>query len=320
MSTKRIVRLNASALRHAACIRKLWFTVIDGYKAKRNSGSIEYGTAVHKIAQALDSGSDLPVAIAKGQMHLHKSEPIYSRQDKHLDEFHLTRTAMAFNIERSRSGTVFSDSELLKFPDGRPLVEQTFSIPIYSDENFDFLLEGTLDRLVKILRGCICYEDFKTTAASKDHRIYLKSFRLSHQLLTYVFALYQYILAFPDHSLSKAVAESNGKIGTRIIGVFVDPNEPTTFEASEVFFYTDKELHDFYIQLKNLCLKLIPFLSSNELPYAEGQFNSYCSAGYGSGCSFFDLCASLPQIGEPAMRQVALQRFKKEEYLPLREK
>lgn len=315
MSAKQIIRLNASSLKEATCIRRLWFKIIDGYKTKRDKVEPIYGIAFHKVTETLALTKDESEAVLAGQSYLQNrlNDGLDIPKGKdYLEVFHLTRSAQAY-LAALKTEAMFTGTELLINPQTQlPLVEQQFSIPIYADDNYEFLLQGTIDRFVRIRGGCLCIEDFKTTA-SKDKAAYLSGYKLSHQLRTYVFAVRMLAELYPDNPIAGHL-KGNPTIGARVLGVFLDPKEPTSFAASDVFYEKDMNLPDYYQWLKGLCVELASCLeynkSTGKLPWAEGEFNGQCQTPFGSGCAFANLCASLPAIGLDAVRALAARSFK----------
>ena len=95
MTQKKIIFLNSSAVRISSCMRRLYLTIISGYKRKINTQAIEFGSAFHLCAKivALTDGD-----IGKGMraaIKYYKETPYEKEYRKeYLDEDYLMKVCL----------------------------------------------------------------------------------------------------------------------------------------------------------------------------------------------------------------------------------
>jgi len=196
-----------------------------------------------------------------------------------------------------------------------PLIEAKFSVPLFVGTNASFILQGTIDRLTKIRNGCFTVEDFKTHAGA-DHEGFFKEHRMSPQGKTYVWVLRQLAAMTPGGFFDSLIG--SGKIGFAIKGVFVSPKEATQFVKSDIMFYEDSELEEYYQLLIGLCMKLDAAIGNKDaLPPAEGAFNCTCKTAFGKFCPYIDACSNSAKVGRAGVEMILSSRMKPKPYLPL---
>lgn len=315
--SKKIIRLAASSLKESACDYRLYMIVIEGYCDILPMNDTQYGTAVHKfISQMYLTGGNLMEAYKAAKIEFHKpSEP----RDKkaYLTEAHFTKTCFDYWQEFLQK----DDFELLiNDATNLPLVEVTFEIKIYEDENYIVYLNGTIDKIGKFKNGCYAIGDYKTTS-SWDIKNYFTQYELSTQLLTYLYALKKMGEQHPQSILGHI---NQFPVGAFIDGIFLKSAKETTFKRSEVFYLDRKHKEELLAEYeKQLMIKatdLVKTVETGFMPSKNGLLNGACANGYGTSspmgalCRFFQVCACKDDI---ARAHVLKNNFQKKEYHPL---
>lgn len=312
-----IIRIDASSLKEANCIRRLYWRVADGYRSKSGLGiELHYGTCFHKFAELLARGKSTAEAMRETQEDFCSVATVDKYGKDYLNVAHLTRTCLAYVKQLEQTSDWFNAPVVLNSPvTNDPMVECKFSVPLIKIGDIEFLLQGTIDRITRMPNGCIVLEDFKTTA-SKDPTAYFKGFKMGPQLQVYSWVLRAMAAAAPDGPYGKLLKDNN-QIGCRIKGVFYDPKKETSFQASDMFFYTDIELMQFYDWLVATCKRIADLRNSRTLPQPEGSYNDTCRSSFGSYCSFFDICHNAAKLETNGINAMLTSHFEKREYRPL---
>jgi hypothetical protein len=318
--TKKIIKLNASALRESSCLLRLYLNVIEGYSSKSKVIDIEYGSAFHRFTQALaETGGDEFESMSKANQYFRKQleDPtlIIPRVGKGSKAWmtlsHLTGTCDDF-YNKVWNGDD-KNFQILKSPKGNPLVEQTFSIPFYSDDTVDVLIEGTLDAVAKYNGGCYVIPDYKTTSTWMPPEDYFRQYTLSSQLITYYWAVRQHGKLYPDSFWAEICRE---RIGCVIQGVFLSSTKQTEFHRSPVIWFNEDMLNEYEHGLKQTVERLVYHVKFGIRPHREGLSNGACTYG-GKLCGYTPAC-SAPD--EESFKGILDVRYQKQEYDPLRNK
>lgn len=306
MSTKQIIKLNASALKESACSRRLYLTVVEGYKEQLNFNDIEYGSAFHefvKVMRQQPERYDLAVAAAQKRY----SVPMRFKDNKsYMNETHLLNTCMSFWQQ-----WVAKDSYTTVVHSGKPLVELQFCIPYYADDEVEVQLCGTIDDICKHQHGTYAFRDYKTTSVYKTDE-YLASYELSPQLMFYRLAIDYYSRAYPASVFAEINKYEN--IACFIDAIFLrGAKAPPEFKRSRVFVFSKHQLDEFERQLRVAVLELVKLVKAKVMPDRQGMINNACQTPYGT-CKFANACR---QLDETAFRHVLNNHFKQETYDPL---
>lgn len=316
---KKIILLNASALRISSCKRRLHYVVIDGYKKARNSISIEFGSAFHLIPKHVYQDNDYAKGLSAAQVYFKDSNYEPDSKKKYLNDFMLSKVGFDWYTSELHKNDSF---EVLRDTDGKALVEVQFAIPYYAGENVEVILCGTIDKIVVHRQSkLICEGDFKTTT-SWDENEYLRGWVLNTQRYFYNIALRKMIeTSSPQSILNQYVGKD---VGSFVDGIFIKSSGETECKRSEVFVFTERQRSQYDHLLLTLCKwfdehqKLITDSNGLHLPDPEGLLNDSCSENkYGSKCDFFDVCACNDSV---ASEHVLRRNFVQKPYDPLNRK
>lgn len=324
--TKRIIRFDASAIKDSACFRKFWLTVVEGYKEKQTNHDTHYGTCFHKCAETIErTGGDVNAGVQAAVTCWRDAEPyLYIKpKKKYLNVGHLTMACNLYGQQR-QVNSIFTTLEYHKNPDtGEPLVEQKFSIPVYEDEHYLFLLQGTIDGIGFIKGGCNVIPDWKTTA-SYEQEEYFEGYKLSPQMLTYFYGLWWYLKHYPDSSISRVL---RGKaLAVFIFGAFLSAGKIVEFGKSPLLWFGEDDVLLFEKKLAELVDLVMDYAtmlkdpaSPFSLPPPDGMLNGACVSPTGFKCKFFAACAARTSQGgggDKMTRHILDSTFKKKEYKP----
>ena len=303
---KTLIKFNASAAKESSCLLRTWYTVIEGYTSKQTSNDVIYGSAYHKFEEILERTGDEKKSILAAQDFMIGKDYHTKPKKDHLNIGHLTLSCRD-KIDYNKSN---QDSfEILKDTNGEPLVELKFAIPYYVDDFYEVLLCGTIDKIGKFKNGCYALGDIKTTSTWST-KSYFDSYKLSPQLLFYLYAIHWYADNFPD-SIFGEIRSNN--IGVFIDGVFLKASGKTSFERSSVIYYKQEDLDEFKLLLQLTIERLLIAHKLGVPPNREGMLNGACNTLYGT-CKFFDVCSAPDKI---AREYILKNNFNKKEYDPL---
>ncbi len=318
-----IIQLDASALRHSHCGRRLYLT-LKGYRSKFLDASMEYGSALHVFLEAIALGKDPEESkqLALSYYLEKQSDPMFKYKTskvEYLNILHLRRSLNVLEKEWSL-GNILSGNTILKSPKGNPMVESTFSIPFYKSGDVEILLCGTIDLLTATSGAnylCVV-SDYKSTA-SWDKKSYLSKYLWDPQLRMYQLAIKLQAKLQPD-SIWREIWEGH-RIGGRIVGLFHHPENTIAVQASDIMWLDRDGLNDFEQLLTQQCMNIaLDFQgkSENYLPYRQGIFTATCEGKFGgvesSLCPFASACL---QDDETAYAIINNGTFKIQQYEPL---
>lgn len=310
---KRHLRLNSSAVRHSACMRKVQF-VLDGYHEIATPNDIVFGNCFHDFVAAYRKNpDDFEGAVKKGWAFRETVARLYTKYRKEfLDDFAYFRTVcFSWSMEHTPWETIIID--------GNPCAELGWSLPFYSGEHVDVSLCGTVDDICvhKDNPGVIAIRDYKTTSAS-DVGDYFSKYRMSGQLLMYYYGLTRScedaIKRKPDSKLANMWLGAQSRF-VFIEGVFLNKEAfKCKFTTSDAFEVTPERVTEFEGLLMSICKRLdVP---AGHQHIREGLVTRACeSEGYGRQCSFFEVCAA--RTHEDAQLMLQSMFAKDEDYNPL---
>jgi hypothetical protein len=311
--TKRIIRINASALKISACPLAFYYTVVEGYAKPINDVSVEFGSALHLFLSTMyktEGRVDLATEASRTYFETTKMYVPYNK--KYLDTLHLCRT----NFQAWEYVQSHNDFQVIKGADGKPAVEITFSNPFYEDEYVEVRLEGTIDKIGKIVNGIYCIADYKSTS-SRDIEEYFRGYELSTQLKFYVYNLLLFAKLHPD-SLVAEVCKN--QVGAFIEGIFLNGKDKTEFARSRIFLFKEQELNLYKAMLTEKIMQLVDYVKGGMPPYPYGMITDTCSKPEGNSaawrCRFFNACSAPDAIAKAHILKDPNQ-FVKREYKPL---
>ena len=308
---KPLIKLNSSALRRSACMRRLHYT-LQGYHEITLGNDIVFGTCFHDfIAEYRRNGQNIMAAAELGWKARDRYPSIYTKKWKeHLDDFTYFRNICTLWVmEGSEWQTVSLGDDMA--------TELPWAVPFYIGTHVDVELCGTIDDICTHRRnpGVIAVRDYKTTSNSEPVKFFEK-YRMSTQLNFYALGMTKICEAAckeqPASKLAKLWLEATSR-NVMIEAIFLDKQPfKTQFQTSVPYPVCAKKLAAFEELVRGVCVKLdIP--TEQEHP-AEGLVNAACEGDYGRKCLFFDACAA-ESVED---RDLFLRsQFVKEEYNPL---
>ncbi len=314
---KKIIMLDASSLKTLACSLKFYRTVVQGYRHGASSIDMTYGTAFHMFISDMNTnGGNFAPAISKAVRYFEDTPSIAKKSKGWMTSQHLTKTCIDYweNYNGAGKKDVWKTVEV----EGQHMSELKFAtLPYYSDDTCDIILSGTIDDICKQDGGCYAIRDYKTTS-SWDVDSYLSDYRLSNQLIFYVFVLYWYAKQYPDSIYAKIIAQ--GRVAAFIDGIFlksgatVSVSGSTQFRRSEMFFFSEKDLLAFKALIDNIAIpRIVAMLKSP--PLKEGILNGFCTSQVYGRCGFFGACSSPDDI---AAEHILRNEFIQKDYNPLK--
>jgi hypothetical protein len=155
-----------------------------------------------------------------------------------------------------------------------------------------------------------CIKDYKTTGAYKTDD-YFASYRMSHQLLTYVWAVKWHVDKYSGESPFYAQM-FNKRIGAYIDGIFLSSTK-TEFKPSDIFFFDDEMLSEYTTGVSLLLMEIDKDLEAGTIPHRQGISNGTCSGNFGD-CPFFNMCSAPDSIAEERFLE---NKFARKVYDPL---
>lgn len=310
-----IYYIDASAFAKASCLKQLFNTVARGYTDKRKDISIEYGVAFHKCAQTLEeTNGDEMKSILVAQEHLRNVWPYLQipKSKDHLDNAHLTMLCARYSKHKNEK----ENFKVIR-KDGKPIVEQKFAIPFYKQGDNEFILSGTIDRVVEMNQSRLCVlRDYKTTSVW-DIKNYLSKYRLSGQMRVYLYAIRWYAQNYPNSIFAELW---NRNVGVCIDGVFLKSSPiECTFVSSEVMYFRRDDIdeieHLMMEKVKQLADAIDAYTTTNKLPPRYGVLTSACDSQKFGACSFYGACSAPDRTAE---EMILKQNFNQKQYNPLK--
>lgn len=301
------IKFNASAAKESSCLRRTWYTVIEGYTNPVPSNDIVFGSAVHEYIKHMElSKGDYSIATAAALKVFNGPKKTKSKKEYLDSPVYLLKLCQDYWDTYLVSG----EWKTLQDKDGVPLVELKFEIPYLVTEGVEVSLCGTIDKMAKMHNGCYAIPDYKTTSVY-DHKAYLESYRLSPQLFFYKMAVEHYAELYPD-SIFATMCKT--KLGCFIEGIFLGgKDKEPVFKRSDVMFFDEFKMAEFKMLLDEKIKKLVSYAEHNALPLREGMLNGSCNTIYGQ-CKFFNVCSAFDEI---TAGHVLRNNFVKQPYDPL---
>ena len=311
---KDIYYVDASALSDSSCDLRLYYKVVKGYRSKRTSNDIEYGSAFHHFKKVLTQKADKFLAMMEGQKYFLDREPVMEVKPKKqwLNVMHLNSTMTKYLATFGDKREKDNFKTAIDSVTGEPMVEVQFAIPWYVTECTEILLSGTIDEIGYFPGGCAAIGDEKTTSMW-DIKGFFESFKLKPQLRVYLLALERLAQMFPNGPIAELWSRG---VGVFINGVFLkSPSQGdalnTHFERSPVMYFKEEDLNEFKVLLNRKVQKLVYYIEENITPLREGILNGACETPYGK-CPFFSACSS------PNPQGVLAAHFITRQYNPLK--
>lgn len=346
---KRIIRINASALKNATCMLRFYRICIQGYKSPVNTNVIEFGSAVHLfLANMAITNGDLASSLALARKYFLDTPMIIDYQKRYLDDQLLCNVCVQYwgHIQKTDSFKILTQEvdacptckgtrEVLEpatqtvvpcflcgatgmYKHMEPAVEVTFSNKFYEDDQFIVLLEGTIDKLGQFDRGAFALGDYKTTSIpwGGDRRTKMEEYFRGHEMSPQLrFYRYNVELKARLEPSSLFTEITKRPIGCFIDAIFTSSNE-VEFKRSRIYFFPDEDMQEFVNMLQGFVFMVITILKQDTLPPRHGVLNGACAGGW-KPCQFIDVCNA---PGDIAREHVLKNNFIRSEYLPIHEK
>jgi hypothetical protein len=289
MTTPLVMNIDASSLSSADCLRKYWNNYV--LCVDRSSGvtynDTQYGNAMHIFWESLALTKNPMISMSTANSYFAGQRlkgMVFKEKKEWLDESHLSaimmRYVQEFDITKS-----WGKYEYICDKEGKPLVEQTFSILFYETSTLKVYLQGTQDELVLAKEGYAVQQDFKTASNyqswvwnNHETKPQMKFYRLSLSLLA-------------EQEEGEWFKELLARrVGSRINGLKIvkEPKE-CEFGQSSIFFYEDEQLNAFRIWLNYICAMLDKYIQEGNPPPPSGLFTDSCNGKYGP-CPYLNAC------------------------------
>lgn len=291
---KPIILIDSTSLGNSHCILKWHSQVVEGLKEKKMNSSLLYGVAVHKFIQSMfETEGDFPLSLLQAnEVFLRIPCDIDPKKPYLRDANHLRATCYYVWSCQVMEEKVY---EIIKLPNGKPAVEQTFKIKWFEDETCEIWLCGTIDSVGKFNGGAFAIRDWKTSS-SWDTSKYFIQYEMTRQLPIYTIACKRMAKSHPDSVL--------GKIGAGVMGAFIDAiflkadQNGTGCARSSIFQYSDEKLDEVSRLIDMQCKRLSYAIRTGDVP-KEGLINGTCMhAIYGSKCMLWNICKSNPTVAK----------------------
>ncbi len=281
---------DASAFKESSCLKRMFNTVVEGYKTKTNSVAIEFGVAFHKFREMTRADpSKFGEALLAAKKYFEETPMYVEKKKEYLTSNFLFQTCTSYYTKYS------NDRFKTRVHKGHPLLELGFSFPYYIDDEIEILMAGTIDEIGSYSDdGLDCVMDAKSSGLW-DVEDFFKGFKLSPQMIFYRWAIRQFAKAFPDSWVSSI--DSNN-VGCVIDGVFyAGKDAPVQLVRSNVMLFPEHLLTEFEqllaLKVKELIDHVKVWLHSGKkiVPMKYGMLNGACETVYGK-CKFFNACSA----------------------------
>jgi len=308
--SKRIIMLDASALKQSACNLQLYHILVNGYRGRLMPNDIEFGTAFHAYRKEIEEGDGSPVArftaLRIAMDYYTTKEMIVKPKKAWLDLTYLKNTCLGYDEHYEKTGEEWEVAKL----NGKPLVEIRIAYPYFVDDRVEVILCGTIDGIMRSkISGMYAIKDYKTTSLW-DKAGYFNAYRLSAQLMFYKLLLTLYARQFPDGVIAEAA-----KGGAFIDGIFLGASKAAAYARSEIYSYDEAKMVEFEAGVRETVeTKILPYARGDRKPWREGVLTSACEKVYGQ-CGFFEACASGSEEGA---EMVLESKYVRGEYNPMK--
>jgi hypothetical protein len=278
-----------------------------GYRGELQDQSLAFGSAVHLFIESYLKGEDENIATARATNYYKKTSFLPDIKRTYQTPEYLTGLCNQWLYTYTKPGSVWKKMKLVNKPVAvgedkqDPMVEMNFAIPYFESEWCTISLCGTIDSFYQLDNGVYIINDWKTSS-DWDHDLFFYKFKLSNQLLTYVFAV-----KLMADDIGGKLAEKNPAAlelynrmvyGQCSLGATVSPifmkgkDELPILKRSPINFFSFGALLEYQVGLDNLCEKINKLAQKlAELPIREGLFNGACQGDYGKLCPFYAACS-----------------------------
>lgn len=316
---KLTIYLDASALKEASCKRKLIYTIFYGFTThtKLQNYKAAYGSAIHK---ALEFWYGLPfeqrneanelVAIQKALLYYEPYGPyISTKPTEFRTPSHLEQALKQYFINYQP-----------EFDNWKPignLLESKWLFPIFSNDQFEIILCGTIDSFLDYL-GEECYGDHKTTGFFGED--FFDKYSFDVQMMLYSWYIERMIGRRLPCVINGVFLKSWTKKAKESKPPYFDG---VSFQRSQKIKFSDSQMKWFEGWLMDKVELIKTWVNTYIKPTQSESFGpaeitshlaniSYCNAGK-LPCQYFNICKQAPEIQDRL-----LSGLLKHPYEPLR--
>lgn len=312
MSTKQLILLDQSAIDKLVCPILFYNTVVKGLRLAENTVSIEFGQAFHRFRKIFRDKGDIGVAIREAVNYFNTTPKRYGKMNAYLTSAYLISVcceyASVYEKDVVKPVRISDEDAKLQGLDSTALLEMKFAIPYYIDDSIEVLLVGTIDEISEVSSGIFLVTDCKTTSNFKIDN-FLEKYRISRQLMFYVFVLEQYAKQYPNSIFPDMVHRG---IGAQIDGIFLAGKDKFTLKRSDIFLFKEDLMSEFRAMIDNCIKRIIWIMEHTDNLPREGIMYNICSTY--DGCVFFQLCAAPDKVTAEIIEG---QIYKVKEYNPM---
>ena len=335
---KRIIYIDASSLVDSQCLLRFYRTVVEGWRSPKTDISMFYGTCFHKCAEEFqkfklqfDREEAEMRAIHSAQKHWRAGidNCVYGKTNSWMTLDHLTSLLVRYlEHEVKDNAPVLVEECWENHTEGvdcpvchghgkGPVVELKFAEPIYEDEDYIFILSGTIDKLVTVgSQQFYCIGDYKTTS-SYNVEDYFAPYSLSLQLRVYRLAIHLLGKRYPG-SIFEDIDRAG--CGMFIDGVFLNKEvDKVSFQRSKILQVDQSDLYSVNNLIIRKCEDLILVMQESSMSCTpmikDGILTGACKGNYGKLCKYFGACNTPDDI---SAQMVLEQHFQRKEYNPLK--
>lgn len=305
---KWIVKLDATAISSSTCFKRFWLNTIGGYRDALFPNDMEFGTAFHIFAHEVQrTKGNIPFALGKAQEY-YSQQPKFCKEKKE----YLTKEYLAQVCTRYWTDVMSKDSLTTVEVNGVPLVEQNFAIPLTVTDSAEYLLGGTIDRIVRTGNsGRVSILDYKSTGkyAKSSDQFFLEK-ELSTQLLCYTVGA-RYLGQVAKNPELQTILEYTPSC--LIEGIFIPSGVTIEFKRSKYITFTQDQISEWMSMLNDLVREIDLVFSGERNLIRDGMFNGACGGGY-SLCKYFRVCCCPDAI---ASQHILNREFVTIQYDPL---
>ena len=316
--SKHTIYLDPSALKKTACTRQYWLACQEGMipKGSQDKASTFFGTCLHNYAEVWANTGEPDASISTVKMWNEKAEKLSYTTGRSSNEYLVAGKLVESMLIVREFLEADKEMEILPDPNGqngKKMTEYKFAIPLFSDENVNVIVCGTIDKLCRQKRGLYMVGDYKFSRKWGDPYAFLRAYKLDPQPRTYLWAVRWYARQFPNSIFAAMV--NHGPLGFFIDGGFHSKNDPIQMQRSDVMIESDEEIEEFDHMLMQAASNLVAnyYFYKDKMPARDGIVKGICKTIYGD-CEYAPICKQNSHTGQLA---VLNQKYEHRAWEPL---
>ncbi len=305
--------IDASSLKSSGCLRKLYWTVFEGYRTPgmEKDPALGYGNIFHKFWERHYKGHDPEnnLILTKEEYLPYHERLIYGENAKEFRTGgHLLKSCRKYLTHYPHNG----DGIVAGKMGDKWMVEQQFAFPFWKsgDGKFEIIVCGTIDIIGEYF-GQKCIVDHKTSSSNPLYREkYFESYDFDVQVLMYSWATNKIFKL--DHYLPvliNAAFIKNPTIKAEKEGRF----DGVEFLRSRLIEVNKEQIAEFENFLDYRIGQVVHFIKNGTLPEMKRFFDMSLCQTFGK-CKFFTVCKNQPSLHEGILGTL----FEKKKYEPLK--